>query len=93
MCSPCVRPESIDLLPDTPTEPQPGRNIVHGEVREVVILGAARHVLFELSSGRVLLAVEPNRARAAFSPGQSILASFPAEGCILVPSAAASSAS
>jgi ABC-type Fe3+/spermidine/putrescine transport system ATPase subunit len=85
-CELCVRPESIDLLPDQSIGPLAGRNAVRGRVREVVLLGASRQVVLEIAGGGRLLAIEPNRAGTGRAPGDFAIACFPAEDCILVPS-------
>jgi putative spermidine/putrescine transport system ATP-binding protein/putrescine transport system ATP-binding protein len=78
----CLRPEHIDVLPDSDA---PSENQLAAHVVEVVLLGAARQITIELAGGRRLLALQPNRSAAPPKRGQPVLATFLAAACILVP--------
>jgi putative spermidine/putrescine transport system ATP-binding protein/putrescine transport system ATP-binding protein len=78
----CVRPESIDLLPDT--EPS-GANRLPGRIVDVALLGAVRQVIVELAGGQQILALQPNRTANACGVGQTVVAAFPPAACVLVP--------
>ena len=78
----CLRPESIDVLPDGA---EPGPNRLQGRVVEVVLLGAARQITVELAGGRRLLALQANRAAAPPARGEPVAVTFAASACILIP--------
>jgi putative spermidine/putrescine transport system ATP-binding protein/putrescine transport system ATP-binding protein len=78
----CIRPESIDLLPDTaPSAP----NQMPGRVVDIALLGAVRQLIVALQSGQQLLVVQPNRLQANTTIGQSVLLSVPPNACMLIP--------
>jgi ABC-type Fe3+/spermidine/putrescine transport system ATPase subunit len=78
----CVRPESIDLLPDAGG---PGPNRLPGRVADVAMLGAARQVVVALTGGRHILALQPNRTQMTCSSGQDVVVRFEPDACVLVP--------
>jgi putative spermidine/putrescine transport system ATP-binding protein/putrescine transport system ATP-binding protein len=78
----CLRPESIDVLPDGA---EPGPNRLPGRVVEVVLLGAARQVAVELAGGQQVLALQANRAVSSPTRGQPITLAFAASACVLIP--------
>jgi len=81
-CDICIRPESIDLLPDTAPA---GPNEIHGHVVDIALLGAARQLIVALQSGKQMLVVQPNRMQSATIIGRSVLLSVPPHACMLIP--------
>lgn len=77
----CLRPESIDLLPDGGAA---APNHLPGCVRDVALLGAARQVSVELAGGQILLVLQPNRAGPPPVRGQPVVAAFPPAACVLL---------
>jgi putative spermidine/putrescine transport system ATP-binding protein/putrescine transport system ATP-binding protein len=78
----CLRPESIDVLPEGA---EPGPNRLPAQVADVVLLGAARQITVELAGGRRLLALQANRAAAPPARGQRVTVGFTPSACILIP--------
>jgi ABC-type Fe3+/spermidine/putrescine transport system ATPase subunit len=78
----CVRPESVDLLPDST---DPGTNRMPGRVVDVALLGAVRQIVVALHGGQQVLVVQPNRTHTGCTPGQSVVVGFSPDACMLVP--------
>ena len=81
-CDLCIRPESVDLLPET-AEPGPNRTI--GRVSDVTLLGAVRQIMVDLPAGRQVLVLQPNRTQTGCVPGQTVMVGFAPDACVLVP--------
>jgi len=78
----CLRPESIDVLPDGGDA---GQNRLPARVLEVVLLGAARQITVELDGGQRLLALQANREHAPPARGAHVVVGFAPSACILIP--------
>jgi putative spermidine/putrescine transport system ATP-binding protein/putrescine transport system ATP-binding protein len=78
----CVRPESVDLLPES-TDAGPNR--MPGRVVDVALLGAVRQIVVALHGGQQVLVAQPNRAHTGCVPGQPVVIGFAPDACMLVP--------
>ncbi|MCI0547668.1 MAG: ABC transporter ATP-binding protein [Candidatus Rokubacteria bacterium] len=83
-----VRPERVRLAA-TAEDPGPGEkipeeNALRGRVLRVAYLGAQLEVEVELADGQHALAVVPEPARLAPTPGQTVRVAFPPDGFMVL---------
>lgn len=78
------RPEQVDIIA-LPEQPAPlDETLLVGTIIDVALLGAERHILVRLSSGRRIMAVQQNRT-STLRVGQEVALQIRASDCIVLP--------
>jgi len=79
----CIRPERVTVTRSQDGSGKPGDNQLHGDVVDVVNMGAEFHYIVESPEGRIMV-VEPNRAGARVQKGERVTLHFRAEDCVVL---------
>jgi putative spermidine/putrescine transport system ATP-binding protein len=78
-----LRPEHVHVSTDFALAP--GRNALHGSVRQVIYLGSARKIEVELPTGRTVIVKQPaSEAHEALEPGTAVVVWWAIERAVLL---------
>jgi len=79
----CIRPERI-MVAGADASAEPDENLLHGQVTDIVNMGAALHYIVDGPEGR-MMAVEVNRGGPRVHLGDKVSLRFRAEDCVVLP--------